>query len=82
MNLSNILLVTKTFTLRVLGYKNKKRKWVTKTYRESGLQKHTEIKKITQLQKHLRFASSVTKTKKENGLQKHTERVGYKNTQR
>jgi len=44
MNLSNILLVTKTFTLRVLGYKNKITV-VTKTQREIGLQKHIERKK-------------------------------------
>ena len=67
MNLSNILLVTKTFTLRVLGYKNKKRKWVTKTYRESGLQKHTEIKKITRLQKELQKLKGVAPFQ---GLQK------------
>jgi hypothetical protein len=65
-----MLRVTKTFTLRVLGYKNifyflgyknKKREWVTKTYREKLGYKNTQRvwvtktiglqKKITQLQK-------------------------------
>ena len=39
-----MLRVTKTFTLRVLGYKNKNN-LVTKTQRESGLQKQLGYKK-------------------------------------
>ena len=43
-------LVTKTFTLRASGYKNKNN-LVTKTQREIGLQKHTERLRESGLQK-------------------------------